>query len=353
MEQNHYNQLDVFRGLAALSVCAVHFNYNSNFFHNYFAMGIFVQLFFSLSGFVIFLNYHNSLNKFKDLTKFVKKRFKRLYPLHFFFLIIFALLECLKYFLSLKYGISGDDKIFEVNNIKNFLLNIFFLQHFAESANFNIPAWSISVEIMLYITFALLVLYLKRFIVLISIIYSLFFIYFFSNLYGASNTINAYYSGLYSFFIGCLFCYLFIKNKIFIKSFFYEIFYLIIITLFIGEIFYFKLLVEYNYFYSIFFGLIFFLSCYLNKNSIIYKFLFNSFFIFLGKISYSIYLSHLLVITFLSRFLRFVLKYPYTDGSLQLTLFEANLYTLLAYFITIIFSSFSYKYVEMKFYKKN
>jgi peptidoglycan/LPS O-acetylase OafA/YrhL len=45
MEQNHYNQLDVFRGLAALSVCAVHFNYNSNFFHNYFAMGIFVQLF--------------------------------------------------------------------------------------------------------------------------------------------------------------------------------------------------------------------------------------------------------------------------------------------------------------------
>ena len=174
MEQNHYNQLDVFRGLAALSVCAVHFNYNSNFFHNYFAMGIFVQLFFSLSGFVIFLNYHKSLNKFKDLTKFVKKRFKRLYPLHFFFLIIFALLECLKYFLSLKYGISGDDKIFEVNNIKNFLLNIFFLQHFAESANFNIPAWSISVEIMLYITFALLVLYLKKFIVLISIIYSFF-----------------------------------------------------------------------------------------------------------------------------------------------------------------------------------
>ena len=98
MEQNHYNQLDVFRGLAALSVCAVHFNYNSNFFHNYFAMGIFVQLFFSLSGFVIFLNYHNSLNKFKDLTKFVKKRFKRLYPLHFFFFNYVCLIRMFQIF---------------------------------------------------------------------------------------------------------------------------------------------------------------------------------------------------------------------------------------------------------------
>ena len=98
MEQNHYNQLDVFRGLAALSVCAVHFNYNSNFFHNFFAMGIFVQLFFSLSGFVIFLNYHKSLNKFQDLTKFVKKRFKRLYPLHFFFFNYVCLIRMFKIF---------------------------------------------------------------------------------------------------------------------------------------------------------------------------------------------------------------------------------------------------------------
>ena len=64
MNQNHYNQLDVFRGLAALSVCAVHFNYNSNIFHNYFAMGLFVQLFFTLSGFVIFLNYHHCISTF-------------------------------------------------------------------------------------------------------------------------------------------------------------------------------------------------------------------------------------------------------------------------------------------------
>ena len=126
------------------------------------------------------------------------------------------------------------------------------------------------------------------------------------------------------------------KKKIFINSLFYELFYLIIVVIFISEIFYFKLLDSDKHLYSIFFGVTFLLSCYLNKNSIIYKLLFNSFFIFLGKISYSIYLSHFLVFITLSRFLRYVLKYPHVEGNLKLTYLEANLYTLLAYIITII-----------------
>ena len=34
MKNNHYYQLDVFRALAALSVCAVHFNFDSFFGHS-------------------------------------------------------------------------------------------------------------------------------------------------------------------------------------------------------------------------------------------------------------------------------------------------------------------------------
>jgi len=54
MNKHHYPQLDVFRALAALSVCAVHFNFDS-FFYNHFANGLFVQLFFALSGFLFLL----------------------------------------------------------------------------------------------------------------------------------------------------------------------------------------------------------------------------------------------------------------------------------------------------------
>ena len=125
MGKIYYNQLDVFRALAALSICAIHFNYNS-FTHNYIANLLFVQLFFSLSGFVIFLNYYHNLTKFNNLLDFIKKRFKRLYPLHFFFLILFVILEFLKYISATKYGLEFNNKPFSTNNTYSFFSNIFF-----------------------------------------------------------------------------------------------------------------------------------------------------------------------------------------------------------------------------------
>ena len=44
----------------------------------------------------------------------------------------------------------------------------------------------------------------------------------------------------------------------------------------------------------------------------------------------------------------------YKNGKivLDLSYLEANLYTFITYVFTIIFSYFSYKYIEIKFYKK-
>ena len=102
---------------------------------------------------------------------------------------------------------------------------------------------------------------------------------------------------------------------------------------------------------------IFYISCFLNSNFVLYKFFFNKFFIYLGKISYSIYLSHLLIFYLLNNTLRFVLNIPTNinkegDVILELTILEAHLYTIMAYIITITFSHFTYKNIEMKFYKK-
>lgn len=357
MKNQHIKQLDVFRALAALSVCSVHFTYNS-FFHNFLAQGLFVQLFFTLSGYVIALNYYENLGNLKKFLGFITKRFRRLYPLHLFFLIIFLILEIVKYILVIKFNFQSNNIPFDYNNSYNFILNLFFVQHFANEYNFNSPSWSISVEMMLYLTFGLITLIIRKksLIIIFYISFIIFFIFFLNSEYGKSLSISAFYSGLYSFSIGCLFFFIFNKINSFYKSTIYrDIIFYIFILIFLIEIFYFNVL-EQKYLYSFIFGLIIFYSCFLKKDFFIFKIVFNNFFIFLGKISYSIYMSHLLIFFIFDNFLKHVLKYEakFNDGKIVLNLnsFEANAYTLLIYILVILFSNFSYNYIEMKYYKK-
>ena len=83
--------LETLRGLAALAVAFYHFPSDSLLFiqNGYMA----VYLFFSLSGFVITLNYFKKIDNIKSLIVFQKKRFFRLYPVHFFVLILVLLIE--------------------------------------------------------------------------------------------------------------------------------------------------------------------------------------------------------------------------------------------------------------------
>ena len=236
MNKKHINQLDVFRALAALSVCSVHFTYDS-FFHNYFAQGLFVQLFFTLSGFVIAYNYHENLKNLKSFFNFSIKRFKRLYPLHLFFLILFLILEIIKYILVIKFDLKSNNIPFEFNNLKNFLLNIFFIQHFATEYNFNSPSWSISVEMMLYFTFCLLLLIFKNkfFLVGLYLAYVIYFYCFLNSHYGETLSIFAFYSGLYSFSIGCLFFYYIKKLTVYLNQNIFGCIFYILLRYFIGS----------------------------------------------------------------------------------------------------------------------
>lgn len=360
MKNKHINQLDVFRGLAALSVCAVHFTYDS-FFHKYFARGLFVQLFFTLSGFVIAYNYHNNLNSFKNFLQFTIKRFKRLYPLHLFFLLLFLFIEIIKYFSKIQFEVNFSNQPFEINNFKNFFLNLFFLQHYAGVNNFNSPSWSISVEMILYLYFGLILLVFTRKTLLtyLYFFYIVFFILFLNKSYGSSFSNSAFFSGLYSFSIGYIFFLLFEKktvNNFFTGKLYIDIIFYIFITIFLFEIFYFNLIKE-IYIYSLIFGLLIFFSCFLNKNFFLFKVFFNNFFIFLGKISYSIYMSHLLIFFLFDNTLKYIIKFEtkinlYGNNVLDLNSYEANLFSILIYILTVIFSNFTYKNIEMRFYKK-
>src|SRR3978361_1715459 len=95
--------LDIFRGIFSSFVVFFHmsgfstaFVINNNFVYN---SDMFVDFFFVLSGFVIAYSYEH-LTGLRNVFTFLKKRFRRIYPLHLFMLLIFLLYEGAKHLLS-------------------------------------------------------------------------------------------------------------------------------------------------------------------------------------------------------------------------------------------------------------
>jgi peptidoglycan/LPS O-acetylase OafA/YrhL len=151
--------LESLRGVAALIVVVYHAVWlnpvtNSRFFTN---GALMVDFFFVLSGFVICHSYGDRLADFRDFGRFLWLRLGRLYPLHFAFLMVFVLIEALKYVAQVHFGIIADKPAFTVNGAGAFLANVFLVQALSFSAplTFNYPSWSISVEFYAYVLFGL------------------------------------------------------------------------------------------------------------------------------------------------------------------------------------------------------
>ena len=349
--------LETYRGFAAFMIAAVHFNTNSPLVNHSLANGYFVQFFFCLSGFVIYFNYQEKINNIFDFIYFIKKRFLRLYPLHFFFLIIFTLIEIIKFFLFMKYELIANNAALSKNDIFSFLANLLMLQTFLKEYTFNAPSWSISSEFWTYIIFAIIIILKFNYKINLIILFIIFiFRIINNNEFGASN--SGYLSlidCIYSFFWGVFFSKLYLNfynNKFYIKlSYFFSIFFLLLIFFLIPT-----LRGKYLFILPIIFSSLIFFSCNIKRNSYLGVLLCNKFFIYLGKISYSIYMSHLLIFWIATNTLRFIFKFDTfqdTTGSikLNLSLLEANILVIACYFFTVIFSILSYKYIEKKFYK--
>jgi peptidoglycan/LPS O-acetylase OafA/YrhL len=349
--------LDALRGIFCLVVILYHLNevLDSILINNFIVKNglIVVDFFFLISGFVISYNYSNKISSLENLLKFQLKRFIRLYPLHLVMLGIFSLVEIIKLFFYIRTGITPNHLIFSTNNIETFIINIFLLQGFILNSTFNTPSWSISQEFYIYFIYGLTAYFVKDkkkiFVIFFLILVSS---YFFMQKYELQKETNIYGS------IRCIFCFFLGASLSIIKKnmrtsiniFFSNIINLLILSLIFLSIF------NELYLPTVLLFAIFIITNLCSKRNIILDILNKKVFIFLGSISYGIYMIHFLVIYITIQSMRFYiynsqknLIFKQIEIKNYISVLEGNF--LLAFIIvtTIILSYLSKIYLESYF----
>jgi peptidoglycan/LPS O-acetylase OafA/YrhL len=164
--------LDSWRGLAACLVALFHLDAYSHLYGVPFLRNswLFVDFFFVLSGFVIAANYQQRLLDGFGVGRFLLLRLGRLYPLHLAMLTLFIGSELLKVLRRILIPAT----LWSLNPIAPFstpqqapdtvLANLLLVQslHLYDFLTWNIPSWSISTEFYTYVVFALCLIGLRK-----------------------------------------------------------------------------------------------------------------------------------------------------------------------------------------------
>ena len=347
--------LDSLRGLAALLIVLFHlpkFNpiLNISFIDNGYLM---VELFFVLSGFVIFNSYSNKIHSKIDLLRFQFLRVGRLYPVHLVFLMAFVLIELAKYFSQQNFGIEIKSQAFSTNSVTAIVQQILLLHAIGPTNNaitFNYPAWSVSVELYTYLIFGVITLLVNKkknvcflLIALTSIV-----------LLGSQTTFGFDYllRCLAGFFIGCLTAAIVANSKIKMPSY-ASVIALGCIVMFLQL----KTSGQYDLFiYPLTSFLI--LSLVTSREGRLNKILEVKVLAWLGALSYSVYMSHAFVIWFFEQIIKRLWKIappPLTSGDLTIQLSAVEtIFTCAAILVTVcIVSSFIYRFIEKPMREKS
>jgi len=310
----------------------------------------FVDFFFVLSGFVITSKYVG-INSAKAFWAFIQKRLIRLYPLLFYTTTLYLLFQLIFniYFPSLVASKEGiPDLLYSYLDTMSFqnsttvFNNLYTTSVFHMGMNF--PSWSISAEIIAYIIFGWMMLlgawknWNKNWMVAILIFFAVIFCiykgqFYFTEDYG---------------FVRCIICFMLGYFVWVISKFDFQIpgFVEWLIPILLLLIF-FKLNRLDGYAKSmgalalipVFFAAA--ILVFVKSNGFISTILAQKPFAFLGKISYSIYLNHILIITIVPHFMFQVVHLPVTP------LFQLAV-MLLSFISLILYSYLTNLFVEQK-----
>jgi peptidoglycan/LPS O-acetylase OafA/YrhL len=358
--KHRFEVLDIFRGLFASLVFLYHLSpfadtalVNNRFVAN---ADMFVDFFFVLSGFVIAYSYQ-AISNLGEVRLFLKKRFLRIYPLHLFMLILFVVVEFGKKMLTAYVKVNNPND--PDNNIFTFVSSLFLLNSTPlfnpKDVSWNIPSWSISAEMIAYIVFALLTLAIfvlradkyKNSIYFLLVLVASGILISVQDSFKIDFTFDyGFLRGIIGFFLGA------ICLNIFRRTF--SVFSLRPAALFTGLeilavaaiiilICYGKDLKEIGFVYE----LLFFVCIYIfafEKGIVSAALKSVKLLHHLGKYSYSIYMSHALMISLFNVLFIRILKFPETAYSYLV---------FLNFLVIYVFSSLTYRYIEMQFAYKS
>ncbi len=118
-----------------------------------------VDLFFILSGFVLYLVYSKALADGEfEYKRFLVKRFARLYPVHIVTLLLAALILC----LGPSLGFAGRTLPYDFGQMIFLHATLLHAWGITETGGLNYPSWSLSAEAFAYALFPLLALFISR-----------------------------------------------------------------------------------------------------------------------------------------------------------------------------------------------
>ncbi len=197
-----YLALDSIRGICAVLVAVFHFpaqSYLTSAAHNAY---LFVDFFFVLSGFVIMHAYGKALAP----APFLLRRIGRVWPLHVTMLLVLIALEVFRYVMQQR-GMPVGPPAFVDEREPLAIVTNFFLVHcwgVHDHDTWNGPSWSISVEMLAYIAFALTALLPWRRVVAAVIVVVAWVVIAMSPDGMASTYDYGVFRGLTGFFLGVL-----------------------------------------------------------------------------------------------------------------------------------------------------
>lgn len=339
-EDSRNEKIDIIRGVSCILIYLMHLYSEKNlpildykFIKN---SSVFVDIFFLLSGYILYEKYYSRINNKNEYLLFLRKRINRIYPLLLYaalvFLIFSLISEC---YLSNYKSINHTSKEYLFSLINSlFLFSATDLGLISKYNFINSVSWTVSVEVLLYILYGYIFTFKKniKLILIIVLLTSLLLII------GQKNSSIA--RGLFSFSIG-IFTNIF-KIKYRDKfEFFKKLFILLYIIIFLFLYYYSDLLIKNNLRYILI--PLSFCPILLNgfkiefntRIAIILKSLFKK----IGQLSYSIYLNHTIVIII-------ALKSIIIFRINILNFTSQFIFLLITTIVLLYYSLITYKYIE-------